>query len=72
MKLHPPAMVVVAGHSTLRGVRMGTLTVYVTDAQGFLHNMLLSGMNVPGLNGHLFSERTVALEWVSTVIAKES
>ena len=48
VKLGPPATIVVAGHSTLRGVSMGSLTVRVTDAQEFLHDMLLPAMNGPG------------------------
>ena len=62
MKLDPPATIVVAGHSTLRGVSMGTLIVRVTDAQGFLHDMLLPAMNVPGLGRHLFLGRTATLK----------
>ena len=72
VKLDPPATIVVAGHSTLRGVSMGTLTVCVTDAQGFLHDMLLPAMNVPGLGRHLFLGRTATLKGIYTVIAKES
>ena len=41
VKLDSSATIVVAGHSTPRGVSMGTLTVRVTDAQGFLHDKLL-------------------------------
>ena len=51
---------------------MGTLTVRVTGTQGFLHDMLLPAMNVPGLGRHLFSEGTAALKGINTVIAKES
>ena len=72
VKLDPPATIVVAGHSTLKRVSMGTLTVRVTDAQGFLHDMLLPAMNVPGLRRHLFSGGTAVLKGVNTVIAKES
>ena len=71
VKLDPPATIVVAGHDTLRGVSMGTLTVRVTDAQEFLHDMLLPTMNVPGLGRHLFSGETAALKGIHTVIAKE-
>ena len=62
MKLGPPATFVAAGHSTLSGVSIDTLTVRVTDAQGFLHNMLLPAMNVPGLGCHLFSGGTAYLK----------
>ena len=51
---------------------MGTLTVRVTDAQGFFHSMLLPAMNVPGLGRHRFSGGTAALEGIHTVIAKQS
>ena len=51
---------------------MGTLTVCVTDAQGFPHDMLLPVMNVPGLGRHLFSDGTAALKVMNAVIAKES
>ena len=71
-KLDPSATIVIAGHSTLSGVSMSTLTVRVTDAQGFLHDMLLPAMNVPRLGRHLFSGETAALKGVNTVIAKES
>ena len=54
VKLNPPTMIAVAGHSTLSGVSMGTLTLRVTDTQGFLHEMLLPAINVPGLGRHLF------------------
>ena len=69
MKLDPPATIV---HNTLRGVSMGTLIVRITDAQGFLHGMLLPAMNVPGLGHHLFSGGTAELKGINTVIAKES
>ena len=72
VKLDSPATIVVAGHSTLRGVSMGTLTVRVTDAQGFRHDMLLAAMNVPGLGRHLFLGGTAALKEINTIIAKES
>ena len=72
VKLGPPAMIVVAGHSTLRGASMGTLTVRVTDAQGFLLDMLRPAINVPGLGRHLFSGGTAALKGMNTIIAKES
>ena len=51
---------------------MGTLTVCVDDAQGFLHDILLPAMNVPGLDRHLFSEEMVVLKGGNTAIAKES
>ena len=51
---------------------MGTLTVRVADAQGFLYNMLLSAKNVPRLGRHLFPRGTAALKGINTVIAKES
>ena len=51
---------------------MGTLTVRVTDAQGFLNEMLLPPMNVPGLDRHLFLGGTAAFKGVNTVISKES
>ena len=72
VKLDPPATIVVAGHNTLRGVSMGTLTVRVTDAQGFLHDMLLPAMNMPGLGRHLFSGGMAALKGINAVMAKES
>ena len=72
VKLDPPATIVVAGHSTLREVSMGTLTVHVTDAQGFFLDMLLSAMKKPGLGRHLFSGGTAALKGINTGIAKES
>ena len=72
VKLDPPATIFVAGRSTLRGVSMGTLTVRVIDAQGFLHDMLLPAMNVPGLSRHLFSGGTAVLKEIKTVIDKES
>ena len=71
VKLDPPATIVVASRSTLRGVSMGTLTVRVTDAQGFLHDTLLPAMNVPGLGRHLFSGGTAGLKRIDTAIAKE-
>ena len=72
VKLDPPATIVVGGHSTLRGVSVGTLTGRVTDVQGFLRNMSLQAMNVPGFGRHLFSGGTAALKWINTFIAKES
>ena len=72
MKLDPPATIVVAGHGTLRGVGMGTLTVRVTDGQGLLLDMLLPAKNVPGLDRHLLSGGTAALEGINTVITKKS
>ena len=57
VKLDPPATIVVAGHSTLSGISMGTLIVRVTDVQGFLHDLLLPAMNVPRLSRHLFPWR---------------
>ena len=51
---------------------MGTLTVRVTDAQGFLNGMLLPAMNVPGLDRYLFLGGTAALKGVNTVTSKES
>ena len=72
IKLDPPATIVVTGHSTLRGVSTGTLIVCATNAQGFLHNMLLPAVNVPGLDRHLFSGGAVALKGINTMIAKES
>ena len=71
MKLDPPATIVVASPNTLRGVSKGTLTVRITDAQRFLHDMLLPAMNVPGLGCHLFSGGSAALKGTNTVIAKE-
>ena len=72
VKLHPLATIVVAGHSTLRGVSIGTFAVRVTNAQDFLHDMLLPAMNMPVLGGHLFSGGTAALKEINTIIAKES
>ena len=72
VRLDPPATIVVAGYSTLRGVSMGTLTVRVTDAQGVFHDMLLPAMNVPGLGRHLFSGGTAARKGINTVIANKS
>ena len=71
VKLDPPATIVVVGHSTLRVVSMGTFTVRVTDAQGFLHDMLLPAMNVPGLGRHLLSGRTATLKGINAAIDKE-
>ena len=71
MKLDPPATIVVAGHSTLRRASMATLTVRVTNIQGFFHDMLLLVKNVTGLCRHLFSGGTAALEGINTVFAKE-
>ena len=51
---------------------MSTLTARATDAQGFIHNMLLLTMNVPRLGCHMFSGGTVALKGVNTIIAKQS
>ena len=51
---------------------MGTLTVRATDAQGFIHNMLLLTMNVPRLGCHMFSRGTAALKGFNTIIAKQS
>ena len=56
VKLDPPVMIAVAGHSTFSGVKMGTLAVRVIDGQGFLHDMLLPAMNVPGFGRHLFKD----------------
>ena len=72
VKLDQPATIVVAGHSILRGISMGTLTVRVTDVQRFLHDMLLPAMNVLGLGRHLLSGGTAALKDINTAIAKES
>ena len=72
VKLDPPATIVSAGHRALRGVSRGILTVRVTDAQNFLHDMLLPAMNVPGLGRHLFSGGMTALKGIYTIIAKES
>ena len=72
VKLDPPATIVVAGHNTLRGVSMATLTVRVTDAQIFLHDILLPTMNVPGPGRHLFSGGTAALKGIRTIIVEES
>ena len=72
VKLDPSATIVVASHRTLSRVSMGTLTVRVTDSQGFLHDILLSAMNVPGLGRRLFSGEMVVLNGVNTVIAKKS
>ena len=72
VKLDPPAMIVIAGHNTFKKVSMGILIVRVTDAQGFLHDMLLPAMNVPGLGRHLFSGGTAAMKGINTVIDKES
>ena len=72
VKIDPPPTIVVAGHSTLRGVSIGTLTVRATDAQGFLHDMLLPTINVPGLGRRPFSGGTTVLEGINRVIVKES
>ena len=58
VKFYPPELIVVTGHSTLRGVSMVILAVRVTDAQGFFHDMLLPTMTVPcpGPGRHLFQE----------------
>ena len=72
VKLVPPATIVVVRQSTLRGISMGTLTVRAADAKGFLHDILLPAMNVPGLCRHLFLGGAVVLREVNIVIAKES
>ena len=54
VKLDPPAL----SHNTLRAVSVGTRIVRVTDAQRFLHDMLLPAVNVPGLGRHLLSGGT--------------
>ena len=72
VKLDPLATIVVASNRTLRGVSMSTLTVRVPNAQSFLHDMILSAMNLPGLGRQLFSGEMAALKGVNTVIAKES
>ena len=41
-------------------------------AQGFLLDMLLPAMDVPGPGRHLFSGGTTASKGVNTIIAKES
>ena len=51
---------------------MGALTVPVTDAQYFLHDMLLPAMSMAGFGRHLFLVETVALKGMNTAIAKES
>ena len=51
---------------------MGTLTIPITDTQGFLHDMLLPAMNVPGLSRHQFPGGTAVLKAINTDIAKES
>ena len=71
MELNPPATIVVAGHSTLSGVSIGTLVVCVIEAQGFFQDMMLSAMNMPGLGRHLFSGRTAGLENLNTIISKK-
>ena len=70
VKLEPPAMIVVAGHSTLNGVNTGTLTIRVNDIQGSLHDMLLPAMNISGLGRHLFSRGAATLKGVKTTLAK--
>ena len=72
VNLGPPMIIVVAGHSTLSGVSMDALTVRVTNAQGFLHDMLLPAMNVQELICHLFPGGTAALKGVNTVIVNMS
>ena len=72
VKLDSPVTIVVAGYSTLRGFSTGTLTVRFTDAQRFLHDMLLQAINVPGLGRRRFSGKTSAFKRVNTVISKES
>ena len=56
VKLDPSATIVVAGHNTLRGVSMGTLTVRVTDAQEFLHDVSLPAIMCQGLADAYFRE----------------
>ena len=51
---------------------MRTLTVRVTNAQNFLHDILLPTINVLGLVRHLFSGGMAASKEVKTVITKES
>ena len=71
VKLDLPATIVIAGHSTLSGVSMGTLTVRVTDGQTFFLDMVLPAIIVLRLGRHLFSVGTVALKGVNTIIANE-
>ena len=52
VKPDPLVTIIVAGHSMLSGGSIDTLTARVTDAQGFLPDMLLPAMNVPGLDWH--------------------
>ena len=72
MEFDPPVTTVIIGYSTLSRVSMGSLTLHVTDAQGFLYDMLLPAMNVSGLGHHLLSGGIAALKGVITVIDKES
>ena len=72
VKLDPPTTIVIADHSTLSEVSMGTLLVRVTDAQYFTHDMLLPAMNIPGLDRYLFLGGTVSLKGVNMIIAKQS
>ena len=72
VKLNPPATIVVAGHSTRSGVSMDTLSVRVTDTEGFLHEIMLPAINVPGLGCHQFLGGSAAFRGVSTIIAKKS
>ena len=71
VKVDPSAKIFVADHSTFRGVSMGTLTVRVIDAQGFLHDMLLPAMDVPWLCRNLFLGGTVALKGINMVIVRK-
>ena len=66
----PPVTVIVAGHSTLSRVSIGTLTVRITGAQGYIHDMLLPAMNMPGLSRQLFSGGKAALKGVKMIIIK--
>ena len=72
VKLDAPATIIVTGHSTLRGVSMRTPTVRVTNAQGFIYDMLVLAMNASDLSRHLFSVGTAAHKRMNTVIANIS
>ena len=72
VKLDPPATIVVTSHSTLSGVSMVAPTVRVTNAPGFLHEILLLTVNMSGFGHHLLSGGTTALKGVKTVITKKT
>ena len=71
VKLDAPTTTIVAGHSMLIRVSMGTLTIRGIDTQGCLHDMMILAMDMSGLCCHLLSGGTAALKGGITIIANE-